>query len=281
MDYVKDAANLQPLVILSPIDFPFPPSVEFCELMKANGFRAIFIRRLGFGGTPALPAQLLTDANIKAGATVMAETAVILSTITHMQLQNIVLLGISSANPICYRLCQMHQSISLSIFSHPIFNQDTFETLRPVWLQPIARQIVLTKTGFKLAARGLRFHIKRDPIGFYDQLYSKSSADLKYRQDNEADFLTASEYVRRVTGETLFYDAYQTLSEDSYLRDGLFLNVPAVALLGAETTKGWLSRAEAEAERLGLPVAHSSTGGILTAYASPKVLIKTIRDYLA
>ena len=75
MDYVKDAANLRPLVILSPLDFPFPPSVTFCEMMKQNGFRVVYIRRPGFGGTPALPSQLLTETNIKNGAALMAEAA--------------------------------------------------------------------------------------------------------------------------------------------------------------------------------------------------------------
>lgn len=279
MDYVEGAANLQPLIILSPIDFPCPPSVAFCETMKRNGFRVVYIRRLGFGRTPALPRQLLTEANIKNGATLMAEAALILRVITYLNLQKCILLGISSANPICYRLCLMHPDISLTVFSHPIFNQDTIETVRPLWIQPIARQIILTKSGFKLAARGLRYTIKRNPLSFYDQLYSKSSADLKYRRDNEQDFLAAAQLVKEMAAETLFYEVFQTLTQDAFLKDGLFSNTSAVVLAGNETTKRWLSSAETEAERLSVPFVNAPQGGILTAYGSPETLLDVIGNH--
>jgi len=281
MDYVKDAKDLRPLLILSPIDFPFPPSVEFCETMKQNGFRVIFIRRLGFGSSPALPHQLLTEANIKSGAAMMAEIAVIMRVISVMDLDNVALLGISSANPICYRLCLMCPNISFTVFSHPIFNQDTFKAVRPKWIQPIARQIVLTKHGFKMAARGLRFKIKRNAIAFYDEFYAKSSADLQYRSDNEADFIAAAKFVEKIAPEILYYEVFHTLAQDSFLRDGLFLKVPSVVLAGRETTAKWLSSAESESRRLDVPFVTAPRGGILAAYVSPETLLRVIKTRAA
>ncbi len=279
MDYVKDAANLRPLVILSPLDFPFPPSVTFCEMMKQNGFRVVYIRRPGFGGTPALPSQLLTKTNIKNGAALMAEAALVLRVISQLNLQDSVLLGISSANPICYRLCLMHPDISLTVFSHPIFNQETIEAIRPHWVQPMARQIIFTKRGMILAASGLRYYIKRDPLSFYDQFYSKSSTDLKYRRGNEEDFLAAAQFVNKITAETMFYEVVQTLNNDTFLRDGLFRDTPAVVLAGSETTQEWLRNAEVEAERLSVPFAQAPKGGIFAAYSSPELLLRMIEDY--
>ncbi|MEL6830106.1 MAG: alpha/beta hydrolase [Pseudomonadota bacterium] len=278
MDYAKGAEDLRPLLILSPIDFPFPPSVGFCEFMKRNGFRVIYIRRRGFGGTPALPDRLLTEDNFNVGAAMMAEVAVIMRVIAMLKLENIVLLGVSSANSICYRLCQFYPKISLTVFSHPIFNQDTFATVRPVWLQPLARQTVLTKAGCNLVAKGLRFKIKRNPILFYDQFYSKSSADLKYREENEQDFVAAAKYVENITPEVLFYEVFHTLAEDPFLRDGLFFNIPSVVLAGNETTETWLANAEAEAMRLGVPFEKAPRGGILTAYSFPKTLLRLINE---
>jgi len=280
MDYVKDAKELRPLLILSPIEFPFPPSVEFCETMKQNGYRVIFIRRLGFGETPGLPHQLLTETNVKNGAAMMAEVAVIMRVIASMGLDDVVLLGISSANSICYRLCQTCPKIKLSVFSHPIFNQDTIETLRPVWIQPIARQILLTKQGFRLAARGLRFKIRRNAISFYDDFYAKSSADLKYRQDNEEDFVAAAKFVAEIAAETLYYEVFHTMAQDAFLRDGLFLNVPSVVLAGRETTPEWLANSESEANRLKVPFVKAPKGGIFTAYAAPEALVEVINTHL-
>ncbi len=279
MDYAKDTANLQPLIVLSPLDFPFPPSVLFCEIMKQNGFRVVYIRRLGFGGTPALPSELLTEANIKNGAALMAEAALLLRVITQLNLQHSVLLGISSANAICYRLCLMHPDISLTVFSHPIFNQDTIEAIRPHWVQPMARQIIFTKRGMKLAASGLRYYIKRDPLSFYDQFYSKSSTDLKYRRENEEDFLAAAKFVNKITAETMFYEVVQTLTNDTFLRDGLFRGTQALVMAGSETTQRWLRSAESEAQRLSVPFVQGAKGGILAAYSSPEVLLRLIEEH--
>lgn len=279
MDYAKDAANLRPLIILSPIDFPFPPSVSFCEIMKRNGFRVIYIRRPGFGGTPALPCELLTEVNIKNGAALMAEAALVLRVITQLNIQDSVLLGISSANPICYRICLMHPDIGLTVFSHPIFNQETIEAIRPHWVQPMAKQIILTKRGMKLAASGLRFYIKRDPLSFYDQFYSKSSTDLKYRRENEEDFLAAARFVNMITAETMFYEVVQTLTKDTFLKEGLFRDANAVVLAGSETTQKWLRSVESEALRLSVPFVQGAQGGILAAYSSPELLLRVIEDH--
>lgn len=280
MDYTKDDQSLRPLLILSPIDFPVPPSVKFCEFMKRNGFRVVFIRRPGFGGTPALPHQHLTEDNIKTGAAMMAEVAAIMRVISMMNLNNIVLLGVSSANSVCYRLSQFHPKFALTVFSHPIFNQDTFATIRPVWLQPLARQTVLTKAGCKLVAKGLRFKLRRDAISFYDQFYSKSSADLKYREDHELDFLDAAKLVDNVTDETLFCEVFHTLAKDPFLHDGLLNDIPSVVLAGNETTETWLANAQAEAIRLGVPFETAPRGGILTAYSFPKTLLRLINERL-
>ena len=179
----------------------------------------------------------------------MAEAALVLRVITQLNLQNSVLLGISSANAICYRLCLMHPDVRLTVFSHPIFNQETIQAIRPHWVQPMARQIILTQHGMKLAASGLRYYIKRDPLSFYDQFYSKSTTDLKYRRENEQDFLAAAEFVNKITAKTMFYEVVQTLTNDRFLRDGLFRGTNAVVLAGSETTHRWLRSAESEAHR--------------------------------
>lgn len=280
MEYCEGDACLQPLIILSPIEFPCPPSVAFCECMKQNGFRVVYVRRFGTGATPNLPLQLLTTENIREGAAVTTEAALISRVISELRLQNCILLGMSSSNPICYRLCLMHPDICLTVFSHPIFNQDTFGTVRPFWFQAILRQIIFTKSGFKLSANGLRYYIKHHPLSFYDQLYSKSAADLQYRRDNEEDFLKAARLVIENSAANLYYDAVQTLAEDSLLKDGLFLNVRAVVFAGSETTTTWLSNAKLEAERLAVPFEQASEGGILAAYASPNTLSKVIKDHL-
>lgn len=279
MCYGKQNTDLRPLLILNSIEFAMPPSIEFCERMIEHGFRVVFIRRLGFGGTPPLPQTLLCETNIKNGAAVIAETSVVLNAISHLQLKNIILLGVGSANPVCYRLCQMHPEIKLSVFTNAVFNQNDWEGFRPIWFRSILRQVVLTKGGFKMAAKGLKFYIKRNPISFFDQLLTKSAADLKYRRDNEDDFISASQLMLNVEPETFFYDLSMSLWQDPFLKKDLFSNVPAVVLSGIETTTTWLARSRAEAKRLALPFETAPTGGMFTAYVAPDMLASVIRKY--
>jgi hypothetical protein len=70
------------------------------------------------------------------------------------------------------------------------------------------------------------------------------------------------------------------LAHDTFLRDGLFLNVPSVALVGSETAPEWLKNAESEANRLKVPFVKAPRGGIFTAYASPEALLEVINTHM-
>ena len=48
MIYRGYVSQLRPLVILNSIEYAMPPSIEFCELMWANGFQVIFVERPSF-----------------------------------------------------------------------------------------------------------------------------------------------------------------------------------------------------------------------------------------
>lgn len=278
MIYARATPGLRPLLVLNSIEFPMPPSVKFCEEMKQNGLQVIFLRRLGFGQTPSLPSIMLTKENIANGAAVMTEVSIIYQAITKMGWRDIVLLGIGSANPVCYRLGQMHPEISLSIFSNAVLNQDSWEGFRPIWFQAVLKQTVLTKSGFRIASSGLKFYLKNNPISFFNQLLEKSTTDRKYLKDNAADFIEASHVMRDVKAETFFYDLTMAMSEDRFLKDGLFSGSSAVLLAIPETNPEWLERTKEEAARLALPIARAPRGGMFAAYVSPDAVLAIIKD---
>lgn len=281
MTYAKGMPGLRPLLILNSIEFPMPPSVAFCELMKQHGLQVVFIRRPGFGGTPSLPLSLLSEANIKNGAASVTEASIIFQAISTLDLKDVIVLGVGSANPVCYRLCLMHPAISLSVFSNVVFNQGSWEGFRPVWFQSVLKQTVLTPGGFRIASRGLKFYLKRNPVRFFDQILVKSQGDQRYRKENEADFLSASHLMRNIEPETFFYDLSMSLWPDPFLRDGLFQGAAAVVMSGAESTPQWLERSDQEARRLSIPIVRAPRGGLLTAYVAPEHLLNIIHDYSA
>ena len=51
MIYRGHVSSLRSLVILNSVEYPMPPSVEFCEHMWAKGLQVIFVERPGFGST--------------------------------------------------------------------------------------------------------------------------------------------------------------------------------------------------------------------------------------
>lgn len=271
-------SELRPMVIVNSVDFPMPPSEAFCERMWAEGYQVIFIERPGFGSSPGLPRSLSSDQNIKSGAAVTTEAALIYALLQEMQLKNIVLLGMGSANPVCYRLARLHPEIELSIYSNAMFNQDIWGVFRPKWFQAMLRQTVGSKAGLYFATYGLKYQLRKAPLTFYRQLLQKSPGDLRYFEDNKPEFVKASRLIRKIDASTFNYDLKMSLSTDPLLHDNFFTGVNAVILSGQETTDLWQSQLEKEAHRLGLEVEYAPSGDLYAPYVSPEKLLKVIGD---
>ncbi|MEO1662041.1 MAG: hypothetical protein AAFR51_13700 [Pseudomonadota bacterium] len=278
MIHRADISDLRPLVILNSVDFPMPPSEAFCEKMWAAGFQVIFIERPGFGTSPALPKAVLQDAQIDNGAAVATEASLIYMLLSQMELKDIVLLGMGSANPVCYRLARMHSEIELSIFSNAMFNQDIWGVFRPKWFQAMLRQTVGSKPGLHFATYGVKYQLRRAPMTFYRQLLQKSPGDIRYFEANKTAFLEASRLIRRIEASTFNYDLKMSLSRDDSLKTGFFEGVNGVVFSGQETTDLWKSQMEAEAGRLNLPTVYAPHGDLFAPYASPEFLIRTIGE---
>lgn len=279
MIHRRNEPGRRPLVIVNSIEYPMPPSAAFCELMWSHGLQVIFIRRMGYGRTPRLPKVLLTDTNIKNGVAVVTEASILARLLAHLELRSVVLLGIGSGNPTCYRLCKLYPEVSLSIFSNPVFNQDSWSGYKPAWFRTMLRQTVSTKNGIKIAAKGLRFHIKRDPEAFFRKMLQKSSGDRCYVRENRSDVLAACEVMQDLSSKTMYYDLAMSLRPDLTLVDRFFEGSVAVALSGQETTQEWLSETRKETARLALPMIQTPRGGMFVAYASPKSIIEIVEQY--
>jgi len=273
MIYRGGLSALRPLIVINSLDFPMPPSDTFCQLMWQAGYQTIFVRRPGFGSTRGLPDALLADDSVQNGAAIVGEAALINALIKTMGLEDVVLLGIGSANPVCYRLSKLNPNIKLSIFANPTFNQDIWDVFRPQWLQAMLRQTLISKSGLKIATQGLKAILKKRPIWFFKQVVQKSAGDVEYVTQNSEDFIEASRLLQNVTPQTVFYDVRMSLVTDPFLKDDFFHETSAVILSGSETTERWQSQLNQEADRLGLPVIYAPAGDMYVPYASPETLI--------
>ncbi len=280
MAYGKADPDRRPLVILNSIDFPMPPSETVCEKMWRGGLRVVFIERPGFGTSTPLPSVLLRSPSIEKGAASMAEAAIVQEVFRLLALEDFVLLGMGSANSVCYRLAMICPMISFSIFSNVVFNQNILDVFRPNWFQAMLRQTIQSKPGLQIASFGVKYRLRRNPEKFYKQVLQKSAGDLAYLHQNLDDFYRAAELFQRIEAETIEYDLNMSLRPDAVLKDDLFESIHAVAFSGLETTDHWKSMLNSEADRLGIPVEYAPNGDLYAPYASPDFLLDVIRSRL-
>ncbi|GAB5456444.1 MAG: hypothetical protein Hens2KO_26730 [Henriciella sp.] len=281
MIHGDELSDLTPLLIVNSIDFPMPPSTAFCETMREAGYQVIFIRRPGFGHTRALPAVLMNKTEVKQHAPIATEAALIKLLIESLGLTNVRLLGLGTSNSICLRLSQMSDAIEFVVFSNPLFNPAIWDVIRPAWLKRMIRQTVLSKSGLKIAVRGLRAVLRRDPLWFYRQFAQKSAGDISYIKANERDFLTAGMFLQKLPPDLYFYELRSALIEDTEWNPEICRQTNAVILSGTETTEQWKSTIVAEAEKLGLPIVFADAGDLFVPYTSPKSLIDILEQQTA
>ena len=271
-----ELSKLPPLLIVNSIDFPMPPSTAFCERMHHAGYQVIFVRRPGFGRTRPLPSVLMHKTEIERHAPIAAEAALIKLLIETLGLKQVRLLGLGTSNSICLRLSQMSDEIDFVIFSNPLFNPAIWDVIRPAWLKRMIRQTVLSKSGLKIAVRGLRAVLRRDPIWFYRQFAQKSAGDIAYIEANLADFQNAGAFLQHLEPDLYFYELRSALIDDTKWDPDVCRAMNAVILSGKETTKNWKTSIVAEADRLGLPIMFADAGDLFVPYASPDRLLEAL-----
>lgn len=276
MIYRQGTKGRHPFVIINSIDFPMPPSLVFCEQMWAAGYQVVFVRRPGFGRTPGLPMALLTQDEVRNRSPIAAETALIKLLFERLELKDITLMGLGTSNSICFRLAQICPDIQVSVYANPLFHPAIWDVIRPPWLKRMIRQTVLSRSGLKIAVKGLKAVLRRDSLWFYRQFAQKSAGDLAYLAANESDFQYAGLFLQRIEPETFYYDLRTALIEDTRWDADLCRRTNAVILSGAETTASWKDQITAEAARLGLPIEFAPSGDLFVPYASPDTLLDVL-----
>lgn len=280
MIYRGQLSDRRPLVILNSLEIPIPPSRAFCERMWSEGYQVIFVRRPGFGATTPLPRALQNTEAIKKGAVLVTEAALLMKLIDTMELKNVAIIGLGSANPTLYRLACMQRDIALSIFMNPAFNQDIYDNFNTDWLSPMLRQIVNSAGGLTVATSGLKAALRMRPIWFFNQIVQNSRADLDYVKNNQRDFIEAGHVLQRPGKDILLNEITHSLEPDTFLKDQCFADLNTVVLSGRETPDFWQTGLEKEADRVGAPVEFSDKGNFFVPFVDPDLLIEVLQSHL-
>ena len=274
-------ADRPTLMIINSVDFPIPPSVQFCETIWAAGYQVVFCRRPGFGNLPGLPEPLLAKSQVKNRSAIASESALFSVLIKSLGLNEVVLLGMGTSNSICYRLNQLNSEVQYTIYSNPLFHPAIWDVIKPAWLKRMIRQTLLSRSGLMIATRGLKAVLRRDPIWFYRQFAQKSAGDQQYVSRNLDDFRESGRMLQSISPETFYYDLQNALIEDTSWDPEITRGSDAIILSGHETTKKFKAAITAEAERLGLPIVFADSGDLFVAYASQGHLVEILKTKAA
>lgn len=271
-------ADLKPLLIINSIELPVPPSFQFCETMWKAGYQVIFCRRPGFGRLPGLPEVLLTKEHVKNGAAIAAESALFTLLLEKLDLKEVTLLGLGTSNPICYRVGQLSDRVTFTVYANPLFHPAIWDVIRPDWLKRMIRQTLLSRGGLKIAVRGLKAVLRRDTHWFYRQFAQKSAGDQSYAKTNKADFEEAGLLLQWISPKTFYYDLQTALIEDTEWDPEITSQSNAMVLAGEETTPNFKREIKREAARLGMPIVFAPSGDLFVPYASPETLLEILAE---
>ena len=138
------------------------------------------------------------------------------------------------------------------------------------------RQTLASRSGLKIAVKGLRAVLRRDPLWFYRQFAQKSAGDVRYVENNPEDFRESAIMLKQLDERMFYYDLQTALIEDARWKPALTRDLNAVILSGEETTPAWKKTIIEEAKRLALPIVFADEGDLFVPYVSPDVLLKVL-----
>lgn len=270
------ASQLRPLVVLHSLEYPIPPSAEFCRVLAQRGLQVIFVRRPGFGRSTNLPEVLYSENLIEQGATCAAEAALMAAFISQLELENCVLLALATAAPLGCRIAALSRKISQTILVNPRLNRADWDDSRPGWFRDMLKQIIKHRSGIRIAEKGMKFLVRRDTLSFYKQFLKTSAADLDYFSENQPDFASAKAILLGVSSDVIFADTKISVETDRFLSGGCFDGLPVSVVGGADSSDTWRAGLASEAARVGASFFEVPNGDLFCVYQNPRFLLDLI-----
>jgi hypothetical protein len=265
------APDLRPMVVVQSMDVCCWPTAVFCSTAEATGFRVIAVRRPGFGANAPL-----TDLD--------AQTRLIRSFLEEKGLENVVLVGQGSANPICERVTLSGDSrVSFSVFANCCFNYEQIREFQPEWIAKALEQALSNPAGARLSLMALKSSWGIfGPTWVFENMWRKSLGDIAFLRNNpELMAEMISMLQMRLDVPTFMFELENSLHFDPLLTDGCFKDIPALTMSGTETSGSWKNGVEGEAKRLGLPPAvYLSSGDMSVIYQSADEFFAALGDAL-
>ncbi|MFN3314907.1 MAG: alpha/beta fold hydrolase, partial [Hyphomonas sp.] len=240
LEYMQFGSDeLRPVVFLTSVEYPAAPPWGFCIDAANEGFGIYCIRRPGFGASA--PVSGLDE-----------QARLLEAFLDEADLENVILISTGSANPVAARLALKSRRITYSVFANCVFNRDVMGEFRPAWFGRLLAQTIESRAGARVSLSAIRQAGRQFGANwFYQTCFQKSAGDVAYVKAHPREMAEAWDVASNITPETYQQEMGPSLLGDPFLTDGVFRDLPAIAISGEETTESWRSGFEREAARLG------------------------------
>lgn len=233
------AAGGRPLVLLHSLEYGHEPTEAFFAAADAAGFRVLAPLRPGFGGTSL--------------ATGSGETAILAAFLEEKEVENAVLVGLSTGAPAAIRLARASARIGPLVLVNYAFNAaDKLKDVRPRWLAGLVDLAIRSPASARFTvAAARRLLAALGPERFYRSLYDGNGEDLDFVAAHPGLFARAGAILLGAAEEAVIADLVAAFSPDPEAKAALN-GREALAIRGAATHHVGEAPMRAEAERLGV-----------------------------
>ncbi|MEM9376071.1 MAG: helix-turn-helix transcriptional regulator [Pseudomonadota bacterium] len=264
------AASGVPVIILHSLEYGYIPSAEMTALARAQGVNLIFPLRPGFGATSSAD-------SVGAAASILAEFLQVLA------VQNVTLIGLSTAAPLALKLQDISPRIACTrLINYGLNADDKISAIQPGWISGMLRMTLNSPSSFAIGFGALGSMIRTfGGSRFYRMLYRNQSADLSYLEQNEAHFEAMATYISAADRRMLRLDIETAFLSNQDVEDVLIRgqNIKVINTIdqhgiGPETSA-------AEAARLNVSIEHVPHAGRNWIFQHPEAVLADARTPVA
>lgn len=184
-----------PVVLLHSLEYGYIPSPEMIRAASERGLHLIVPIRPGFGATSR--------------AESIEEAARSLLEFLHiMQLNDVTLVGVSTAAPLALQMSADRQKIRRTVLVNYGLNvADKLKSIQPSWIRGMLRMSLNSPSSFAFGLRTLTTIIRTfGGLRFYKRLYASQASDQDFLENNPALFEAMSHYLVRANSQSIRHD---------------------------------------------------------------------------
>ncbi len=255
----------RPVILLHSLEYGYLPSIEMAKAASERGINLIFPIPPGFGSTS--PAGSTQDA-----------ASLLLEFIRALELNDVTVIGLSTAAPLALHLSGERQRISKAVLVNYGLNvTDKLKNIQPRWIRGMLRMSLNSPSSFAFGLRTLTTIIRSfGGLRFYRRLYAQQASDQAYLEQNQSLFELTSDYLVRAHSQSIRHDIVSAFLNNRALETSVHDGRDIMVINSSDQHGVGADEAKADAKRLGVQFEEAPYPGRNWLFQHPDYLFNLI-----